>query len=82
MAKDRSITISAQAWLIESLGPQKLRPGNPFYYEDDKLRIKYDSIRIKNLSQYDGRGVQVGYCYQGVKMVIFNIMDVGISNPI
>ncbi len=81
-AEGRGITIIAQKWLNEILTSGKFSGENPFHYESKQLRLKFDSIRISNLSKMDGKGVQVGYYWKGHKMCIFTVMDVTLDTTV
>jgi hypothetical protein len=40
--------------------------------------MRYDGIRIKNLSRVDGKGVETGYYWKGQKVCVFPVMGISI----
>lgn len=72
------ITDAANDYLLKQFDGDT-GPDNPFYAKDEGLYLKYDSIRIRNLSKVDGVGLEVGYYWKGVKMAIFPVMNISLD---
>jgi hypothetical protein len=80
MKYKNKLTVIGQAWVSELLAEEKVtRPENPFIYVDDTMYMKYDGIRIKNLSRMDGKGVEVGYYYNGQKVCVFPVSGISLD---
>jgi hypothetical protein len=90
MANEQSknqLTVAANKWIISALFDgnkkkdvssiaKKLPDKCPFFASDGKIYLKYDSIRIENMSKIDGKGLNVNYYWLGVKMAIFPVADI------
>lgn len=75
---DNTITDAANDFLLQRLDGFN-SPDDPFYTDDKDLYLKYDCIKIRNLSKVDGVGLEVGYYWKGVKMAIFPVMNISLD---
>ena len=75
---DNHITDAANKFLLHRFDGDT-DPDNPFYNEDEELYIRYDSIQIRNFNKVNGVGVEVGYYWKGVKMVVFPVGNIAIN---
>jgi hypothetical protein len=75
---DNHITNAANEWLLQHVGGG-VGSDNPFYSDGEDLYLKYDCIKIKNLSKVDGVGVEVGYYWKRIKVAIFPVMNISLD---
>ena len=80
------ITAPAQIWIdklfsreFQDMEAKEVPNECPFFFHDDNMFLRYDSIRVENLSKMDGFGLQVGYYWLGVKMCVFPVQDIKLT---
>ncbi len=77
------ITVPADHWLQEACSIEANSKAkdqkNPFFFDSEGLYLRYNSIRIKNLSKVDGDGAEVGYYWNGIKVCVFPVAGVALD---
>ncbi len=87
---NNTITDAANDFLLKHLesGSSIVDDNNPFYNSDTdgELYLKYDSIRIKNITiihdsmKPNTHNIEIGYYWQDIKVCVFIVDNVSLNN--